>query len=63
MKLLRFLAVMAITFASVTAAVQDKAYFGVRAAYDMNKSTKSSYMTGWGQASRLAESISLHSAK
>ena len=48
MKLLRFLAVMAITFASVTAAAQDKAYFGVRAAYDMNKSTKSSYMTGWG---------------
>ncbi len=49
MKLLKLLtAIVIASAATFTATAQDKAYFGVRAAYDMCTSTKNSYMTSWG---------------
>lgn len=49
MKLLKLMAAIFVASAATfTATAQDKAYFGVRAAYDMCTSTKNSYMTGWG---------------
>lgn len=49
MKLLKLLtAIVIASAATFTATAQDKAYFGIRAAYDMCTSTKNSYMTGWG---------------
>ena len=49
MKLLKLMAAIFVASAATfTATAQDKAYFGIRAAYDMCTSTKNSYMTGWG---------------
>jgi hypothetical protein len=49
MKTIKLIAVALIaTFASVTAVAQDKAHFGVRAAYDMTTSTTVTEIAGWG---------------
>lgn len=49
MKSLKFLtAALIATIVSVTATAQDKAHFGIRAAYDMTTSTTVTEMTGWG---------------
>lgn len=49
MKLLKLMAAIFVASAATfIATAQDKAYFGIRAAYDMCTSTKNSYMTGWG---------------
>lgn len=49
MKLLKLIAAIFVASAATfTATAQVKAYFGIRAAYDMCTSTKNSYMTGWG---------------